>query len=241
MMTAATPEKNADISTATGSPVGRSRKLAPSPALSTELIDRFRELSALTRMLENEKASHERTRAELERVAAAETEVRTELDSAQRSYLALQEVMEGARQGEMQARTEMEQLSREVAQLCEALESARAAERQSQNAMESLAALHEDGERILESARGPLFNGIGLLVRLVIEALSRHMGQTSAEIAVGQMLLSSGLFDPDWYLAANPDVAGGELDPLEHYIRFGRDEGRNILSSLRGLTREGAQ
>ncbi|SFH31400.1 hypothetical protein SAMN05192567_1201, partial [Methylobacterium phyllosphaerae] len=32
--------------------------------------------------------------------------------------------------------------------------------------------------------------------------------------------------DPDWYLAINGDVAKAALDPTEHYIRYGRAEGR---------------
>ena len=34
----------------------------------------------------------------------------------------------------------------------------------------------------------------------------------------------SGLFDPEWYLAQNPDIAG--LDPLDHYLKHGGREGR---------------
>jgi SAM-dependent methyltransferase len=37
----------------------------------------------------------------------------------------------------------------------------------------------------------------------------------------------SGLFDRDWYLAHNPDVAAGGQDPLMHYLRHGGQEGRD--------------
>ena len=37
---------------------------------------------------------------------------------------------------------------------------------------------------------------------------------------------SSGLFDRKFYLEANPDVASAGLDPLEHYLQWGRREGR---------------
>lgn len=33
-------------------------------------------------------------------------------------------------------------------------------------------------------------------------------------------------FDVDWYLATYPDVAANGMDPLEHYLTSGRDEGR---------------
>ena len=37
---------------------------------------------------------------------------------------------------------------------------------------------------------------------------------------------SSGLFDSEFYLDANPDVASAGINPLAHYIRWGRREGR---------------
>lgn len=36
----------------------------------------------------------------------------------------------------------------------------------------------------------------------------------------------SGLFDPSWYLSANPDVAAAGGDPLDHYLLHGGFEGR---------------
>jgi GT2 family glycosyltransferase len=40
---------------------------------------------------------------------------------------------------------------------------------------------------------------------------------------------SSGavLFDPVWYLGQNPDVATADVDPLEHYVKWGAEERRN--------------
>lgn len=37
----------------------------------------------------------------------------------------------------------------------------------------------------------------------------------------------AGLFDPDWYLLENPDVARASLDPLQHYLDHGAWECRN--------------
>jgi hypothetical protein len=36
----------------------------------------------------------------------------------------------------------------------------------------------------------------------------------------------AGLVDPDWYSAANPDVAAAGMDGVAHYIGWGRQEGR---------------
>jgi chromosome segregation ATPase len=39
-------------------------------------------------------------------------------------------------------------------------------------------------------------------------------------------LKRSGLFDAEWYLRQNADVADSGIDPLRHYIQFGAKEGR---------------
>ena len=38
---------------------------------------------------------------------------------------------------------------------------------------------------------------------------------------------ASGFFDPDWYLAHNPDVAQAGMNPLIHYLQYGGFEGRD--------------
>ena len=35
------------------------------------------------------------------------------------------------------------------------------------------------------------------------------------------------LFDPEWYLQQNADVAKARLDPVQHYLQYGAREGRN--------------
>ena len=40
------------------------------------------------------------------------------------------------------------------------------------------------------------------------------------------LLKRSGLFDAEWYLRNNPDVASAGMDPLRHYVEFGAKEGR---------------
>jgi GT2 family glycosyltransferase/glycosyltransferase involved in cell wall biosynthesis len=41
-----------------------------------------------------------------------------------------------------------------------------------------------------------------------------------------RVLAASGLFDTNWYLAQNPDVAAAKVNPLLHYLRHGAQEGR---------------
>lgn len=42
-----------------------------------------------------------------------------------------------------------------------------------------------------------------------------------------RVLRSSGMFDQEYYLAQNPDVAESGVDPIQHYVRSGAAEGRN--------------
>jgi hypothetical protein len=41
-----------------------------------------------------------------------------------------------------------------------------------------------------------------------------------------RQLRQSGLVDPAWYLARNPDVAEAGMDPVLHYLHHGAEEGR---------------
>lgn len=42
-----------------------------------------------------------------------------------------------------------------------------------------------------------------------------------------ELLRSSGVFDPVYYLSANPDVAADGMDPLKHFALKGAEEGRH--------------
>ncbi|EKO3753682.1 coiled-coil domain-containing protein [Vibrio metschnikovii] len=50
----------------------------------------------------------------------------------------------------------------------------------------------------------------------------------AAQLAQQRLLIEfSEYFDKEWYLAQYPDVIEDGLDPIEHYLRFGAQEGRN--------------
>ena len=54
----------------------------------------------------------------------------------------------------------------------------------------------------------------------------RHLASRAQRrlVASGDIRL---IFDADYYLRANPDVARSGIDPLQHYLRHGRSEGRS--------------
>ena len=42
-----------------------------------------------------------------------------------------------------------------------------------------------------------------------------------------EMIKSSRLFNPKWYLAQNPDVKAKKIGAVKHYVKYGWKEGRN--------------
>ncbi len=62
---------------------------------------------------------------------------------------------------------------------------------------------------------------LGLRTLKIILLKSLH--QWSATRAITR----SGLFDRNWYLANNPDVAQSGVDPIKHYVQYGAREGRD--------------
>lgn len=41
-----------------------------------------------------------------------------------------------------------------------------------------------------------------------------------------EIIVGSGIFDPEWYLSSNPDVAEAGMDPISHFCACGYKEGR---------------
>lgn len=49
------------------------------------------------------------------------------------------------------------------------------------------------------------------------------------------LITGSALFDRDWYLSSNPDVAEGAVDPAIHYVCAGTFEGRRPGPEFDGM------
>jgi hypothetical protein len=52
-------------------------------------------------------------------------------------------------------------------------------------------------------------------------------GVAAPEPSDYDIIKESGLFDPDYYLRTNPDVASSGMNPLAHYVAKGAAESRN--------------
>lgn len=57
--------------------------------------------------------------------------------------------------------------------------------------------------------------------------LARHARRLAQQRRIGARLVQSGLFDPAYYLAANPDVEAAGIDPLSHFLSTGWRERRD--------------
>ena len=79
-------------------------------------------------------------------------------------------------------------------------------------------------ERELAALRNSLTRRATGRVRRWMRWLAGLVGEGRRTVRV---LRSSGLFDQEYYLAQNPDVAAEGLDPIQHYVRSGAAEGRD--------------
>ena len=73
-----------------------------------------------------------------------------------------------------------------------------------------------------------------LLLRFAIRSPARHLLPTWRNLTERwrerralRIIARSGLFDREWYLRNNPDVAAQRIDPIRHYLAHGAREGRD--------------
>jgi GT2 family glycosyltransferase len=84
-----------------------------------------------------------------------------------------------------------------------------------------LFALHQQARAISDAMRistTPKFTGPGV----DIAPRPLRPARSSVRKSAGALL-----FDDAWYLGQNPDIAAEDIDPLEHYLKWGTVEGRN--------------
>ena len=77
---------------------------------------------------------------------------------------------------------------------------------------------------------GPRSNSLKALARVNAELTSFQdrffLLRTWLTDRETRLLLSLDLFDPEFYLANNADIRAAKVDPLIHYLRWGKKEGR---------------
>ncbi|HUE45364.1 MAG TPA: hypothetical protein VMO81_03840 [Aestuariivirgaceae bacterium] len=79
-----------------------------------------------------------------------------------------------------------------------------------------------EAERLRRTAALEIARAAGLINHTGASTVRRRLHF----IWLAARLKRSGLFDAEWYLRYNTDVAESGIDPLRHYVQFGAKEGR---------------
>lgn len=82
--------------------------------------------------------------------------------------------------------------------------------------------LQQDLTSIQNSKAWKVTGPVRMLGRLIHKE-DKFKKQIQRDVA---LIITSELFDTEWYLKAYPDVANESINPAEHYLRFGASEGR---------------
>jgi hypothetical protein len=132
------------------------------------------------------------------------------------------------------ARTATREDGSETAQLREALAISELQLREVRGELGRLVRITErDLARQRSEAEGAIANKEALKARIernknavvALIKLIRDSDLLPPEIIIS-WLVRSDLFDPDFYLETNEDVATAQVDPGEHYVKHGLDEDR---------------
>lgn len=178
----------------------------------------------------------ERVRAELtaaadELLAVADAELETSRAERDRLQAAVDEALE--EHGELFLLLERVEAERDTAQagevrLRDELRTARAqAERLEADVVDLRAALNAQRERLhalqrVTRRRVPRRRTLSQLASWLLPPTPRKLNLLRLYL----VLRWSGRFDADWYLLTNRDVAVAGVNPLMHYVEYGRREGR---------------
>lgn len=185
--------------------------------------DALAALKAETEAKDRALAAAENRATELAEAAKAHETARAELEALQQATKAELETLQHAAQAEQETRfEEIAELTRLLVArdtMIDALQTTNGAlvqqtEADRHNRQHLSERTHRAIAMLLAKAERPWLGGHRQLRRKVAA------------------LMASGLFDAEWYRAANADIGQSKVDPVEHFILFGHREGRPPLPGL---------
>ncbi|MEM1330742.1 MAG: glycoside hydrolase family 99-like domain-containing protein [Planctomycetota bacterium] len=221
----------------------RQRKLAEASrghaetlkAESANLSDRVRELqkhaNAQREAINELRVQSRAGREALERVLRDRdrqlSSASAEAVAERRRIATLEAALKDARSARGLASAQAEATAAEVGALEAAVVSARrdASEARARQAAGATALSELEAMRQRMGAMG-IRKAAWLSLRRRYRQLTQPMMRASRLDAAERAIRSSGLFDVDYYLAHNADVAQAGIDPLRHFVEAGCDEGR---------------
>lgn len=204
--------------------------------LAADLDDRYRELAAFARAMEATRielgSAASRLRKEQARAAAAESrsqEADRQLAEARRERDGLAKRLSDATAELDRMRASRDLLSQAVAATGKRIED-------QEEARSVLVTQLAATSRALHDARGELHRILGsntwklgrpLRVLRRVLAGGKVRGGVAPDLRDVERIRAAGVFDEAWYLERYPDVAISGVDPVQHYLRHGCDEGRD--------------
>lgn len=91
-----------------------------------------------------------------------------------------------------------------------------------------LSQAHERHRLLVQIYEAHILDTSGRLGRSISRPLRRLANLTGRKrVRIRRLIERSDLFDRQWYLRTYPDVATANMDPLDHYLYYGAQEGRD--------------
>ena len=203
--------------------------------LVRSLDERFRELAVFARTMEKARAAagatSSRLRQEQERAGVLDSRLQSmdhDLTEArrERDALASQLAQSQAELGRMQIMRD--QLSAVAAAADRRVEEQGAVldalTTQLAVTSSALRGAREDLARVLDSNTWKLGRPLRVLRRVLSGGKVRAVAAGASDV---ERIRAAGVFDEAWYRDRYPDVASSGVDPVQHYLLYGCDEGRD--------------
>lgn len=179
--------------------------------------------------LNNTKLALKRARAEIE---ASNTKLTQTLENKEHLTQDLTRQIETAQAQLTQTLEDKEQLAQNFARQIETVQ-ANCDDMQKQKAVvehklsDSVESLQRKNLRVelIERKLNTIQSSVGWSLLFPIRAFSKIV-ERRQENRDKELILSSQLFDQNWYLKQNPELAEQDVDPALHYLRHGAYEGR---------------
>lgn len=196
--------------------------------LSRSLDERFRELAAFARAMEKTRtdvaAKSDRLRQEQERVMALGNRLQAldhDLRQASRERDALASRLAESQAELEQMRIMRDQLSGVAAAADKRVEDLGAMLEATSSALQRTRA---DLDRVLGSKTWKLGRPLRVLRRVLSGGKARAVAAGASD---AERIRAAGVFDEAWYRDRYPDIAISGVDPVQHYLLHGCDEGRD--------------
>jgi len=230
----ATKESLAEAENARRKEAERAERVAADlEAERTRAAVRSEEIAALSRLLQEREAelsaaverSREETAAIQRRLAEADQERELEAERAKRLADEVEEERRRTSAEQQKLRAERRMMESRLSERFSELAVMTRLLGEKENAVRAA----DEQAAWLRQVSAALLNGSGS--RSLKARLAALMPAPIRVRKQKARLKRTGIFDPDAYLAAHPDVAEAGLDPLWHYINHGMAEGRQLQPS----------